>query len=89
MADGMIGQAGVRAVPRYSRSFSACAGSSARTYKVRYLCLPCRVTTKRRPEERAQFCNRCREPMVDAGRGFAAPRSGPSRHHGLRGALRP
>ncbi|TXK35612.1 deoxyxylulose-5-phosphate synthase [Nonomuraea sp. C10] len=47
---------------------------SADTYKVHYVCLPCRVTTKRRPEQRPQLCNRCQEHMIDAGRDFAAPR---------------
>lgn len=45
-------------------------------YRAHFVCTDCRVSFKRHPHEdgRPHPCPSCGEPMVDAGRDFAAPR---------------
>lgn len=48
------------------------------TYKTHFACLPCRYSAKHPPRYTADAplpaCPHCREPMVDLGRDFHAPR---------------
>lgn len=44
------------------------------TYKVHYVCVPCRQSHKHPWDGAEHFCPRCRMPMVFAGHDFAAPR---------------
>lgn len=44
------------------------------TYKVHYVCVPCRQSHKFPWDGAEHLCTRCREPMVFAGHDFAAPR---------------
>ncbi|GIF47173.1 hypothetical protein DFJ67_7202 [Asanoa ferruginea] len=43
-------------------------------YKVHYVCVPCRSSSKQPWDGVAHPCTRCRAPMVLAGHDFAAPR---------------
>ncbi|MCQ4212670.1 hypothetical protein [Streptomyces longispororuber] len=45
-----------------------------KTYKPHYACVRCRVAFKRHPGPGGHRCPRCAEPMLCAGRDFAAPR---------------
>ncbi|HWS33284.1 MAG TPA: hypothetical protein VN408_11135 [Actinoplanes sp.] len=42
-------------------------------YRVHFVCVPCRFSTKHWWDEVAHPCPRCRVPMVNAGHDFAAP----------------
>lgn len=44
------------------------------TYKVHYVCVPCRQSHKYAWDGAEHRCPRCRTPMVFAGHDFAAPR---------------
>lgn len=44
------------------------------TYKVHYVCVPCRQSRKLPWDGAEHLCTRCRVPMVCAGHDFAAPR---------------
>lgn len=44
------------------------------TYKVHYVCVPCRHSHKFLWDGAEHLCTRCRTPMVYAGHDFAAPR---------------
>ncbi|WP_211258708.1 hypothetical protein [Spirillospora albida] len=44
------------------------------TYKVHYVCVPCRQSFKYAWDGAEHLCTRCRAPMVFAGHDFAAPR---------------
>jgi hypothetical protein len=44
------------------------------TYKVHYVCVPCRQSHKLPWDGAEHLCTRCQEPMVFAGHDFAAPR---------------
>ncbi|MFD0857047.1 hypothetical protein ACFQ07_32775, partial [Actinomadura adrarensis] len=44
------------------------------TYKVHYVCVPCRQSNKYPWDGAEHLCPRCRAPMVQAGHDFAAPR---------------
>lgn len=44
------------------------------TYKVHYVCVPCRQSHKYLWGREEHLCTRCRAPMVCAGHDFAAPR---------------
>ncbi|WP_211244128.1 hypothetical protein [Actinospica robiniae] len=43
-------------------------------YKVHYVCLPCRSTSKHPWDGANHLCPRCRNPMIFAGHDFSAPR---------------
>ncbi len=44
------------------------------TYKVHYVCVPCRQSRKLPWDGAEHLCTHCRAPMVFAGHDFAAPR---------------
>ncbi|WP_225992889.1 hypothetical protein [Actinomadura rudentiformis] len=44
------------------------------TYKVHYVCVPCRQSHKYAWDGAEHLCTRCRAPMAFAGHDFAAPR---------------
>ncbi|AGZ45258.1 hypothetical protein [Actinoplanes friuliensis] len=44
------------------------------TYKVHYVCVPCRRSSKLPWDDLDHPCPRCRKPMIPAGHDFAAPR---------------
>ncbi|WP_212735488.1 hypothetical protein [Herbidospora galbida] len=44
------------------------------TYKVHYVCVPCRQSHKLPWDGAEHLCTRCRTPMTYAGHDFAAPR---------------
>ncbi|MGP3934453.1 hypothetical protein [Nonomuraea sp. KM88] len=44
------------------------------TYKVHYVCVPCRQSRKLAWDGAEHLCTRCRRPMIFAGHDFAAPR---------------
>lgn len=49
------------------------------TYKVHYVCVPCRRSHKYPWDGAEHRCPRCRAPMLFAGHDFAAPRRGDDR----------